>query len=123
MSNREHSHNVTPIKLLKRTLFALIVLMVLTVYVARYTHVPWLPLANVIAMSIAIMKATLVIAIFMAVKYSSNLTKLFAIGGFVWLLLLGGILIDYLGRPWEPVPGWESGVEQELGVAAEHEPE
>ena len=123
MSSREHPHHVTPIKLLMVTLGALLFLMVLTVYVAHFTHVPWLPLANVIAMSIAIMKATLVIAIFMAVKYSSNLTKLFAIGGFVWLLLLGGILIDYLGRPWEPVQGWEPATEPEFGVTAEHEPE
>ena len=24
-----------------------------------------------------------------------------------WLLLIGGILIDYFSRPWEPVTGWE----------------
>ena len=123
MSFKEHSHHVTPIKLLMITLGALLVLMVLTVFMARLVTVTSIPLANVIAMTIAVMKAVLVIAIFMAVKYSSNLTKLFAIGGFVWLLLMGGILIDYLGRPWEPVPGWEPDVELEVAATTEHAPE
>jgi caa(3)-type oxidase subunit IV len=85
----------------------LMALMVLTIVAARVTHfLPTMP-ANVVAMSIAIIKAFLVVAIFMGVKYTTNLAKLFAIGGFVWFLLLFGILIDYYSRPWEPVDGWE----------------
>jgi hypothetical protein len=58
-------------------------------------------------MTIAVVKAYLVISIFMGVKHTTNLAKLFAIGGFVWFLLLFAILIDYASRPWEPVKGWE----------------
>jgi cytochrome c oxidase subunit 4 len=106
-THEEHGHHVIPTAVLARNLAVLMVLMILTVVAARVTHfLPTMP-ANVVAMTIAIIKATLVIAIFMGVKYTTNLAKLFAIGGFVWFLLLFGILIDYWSRPWEPVPGWE----------------
>lgn len=85
----------------------LLILMLATVIAARVLHIiPTMP-ANVLAMTIAIVKAVLVISIFMGVKYTTNLAKLFAIGGFVWFLLMFGILIDYWSRPWEPVKGWE----------------
>ena len=38
--------------------------------------------------TIAIAKAVLIIMFFMHVKYGSNLTKLFAAAGFVWLVIL-----------------------------------
>ena len=88
-------------------LIKLLILMVLTVVAARVAPIPDTMLANFVAMGIAIAKAVLVISILMAVKFSTNLTKLFALGGFVWLVLIGGILIDYFSRPWEPVVGWE----------------
>ena len=106
MAHVEHGHHVTPTKTLTTNLVALLVLMALTVFAARIGHLESLVLANVLAMTIAIVKAVLVIAIFMGVKYTTNLAKLFAIGGFVWFLLIFGILIDYWTRPWEPVPGW-----------------
>lgn len=103
----DHGHHITPTKTLRNNLIALMVLMVLTVVAARVLHVlPTWP-ANVLAMTIALIKAFLVVSIFMGVKYTTNLAKLFAIGGFVWFLLMFGILIDYFSRPWEPVKGWE----------------
>jgi caa(3)-type oxidase subunit IV len=102
----EHGHHVTPTSVLFRNLVILLILMVLTVVAARVTHfLPTMP-ANVVAMSIAIVKAFLVVSIFMGVRYTTNLGKLFAIGGFVWFLLMFGILVDYFSRPWEPVKGW-----------------
>lgn len=54
----------------------------------------------VIAMTIAIIKATLVILFFMHVRGSSQLTKLFLFSGFFWLMILVGLtLTDYLTRP------------------------
>ena len=103
----EHGHHIPSNKELGWNLFWLMVLMIATVMAARVTPLPWTWIANVVAMSIAIIKAYLVVAIFMGVKYTTNLAKLFAIGGFVWFLLLFGILIDYFSRPWEPVKGWE----------------
>ncbi len=89
--------------------------MVLTIAAAELPHrVPSLAfmqensvIMNAIALTIAIVKAVLVIAIFMGVKYSTKLTKLYAVGGFVWLTLMGITLIDYYSRPWEAVVGWE----------------
>lgn len=109
-----HSH-ITPIPLLVRNFMMLLVLMVLTIAVAEVPHrMPSLAnfqeyslFNNCVALTIAIIKATLVIAIFMGVKYATKLTKLFAIGGFVWFLLMFFTLVDYWSRPWEPVKGWE----------------
>ena len=102
----EHGHHVAPTSLLFRNLIVLLILMFLTVAAARMTHfLPTMP-ANVVAMTIALIKAFLVVSIFMGVKYTTNLAKLFAIGGFVWFLLMFGILVDYFSRPWEPVKGW-----------------
>ena len=106
MSNAEHTH-VLPVKHLRANLIKLMILMVLTVVAARLAPIPDTMLANFVAMGIAVAKAVFVISIFMAVKFSTNLTKLFALGGFVWLLLIFGIMIDYFSRPWEMVTGWE----------------
>jgi len=114
-SHSHQGHHITPIWVLARTFLFLVILMVLTIAAAELPHqVESLSglqensiLMNLIALTIAVVKAVLVIAIFMGVKYSSKLTKLYAIGGFVWLGLMGITLIDYYSRPWEAVVGWE----------------
>lgn len=94
------------------TLAALTVLMLLTVG-AYYIDIPGLgPLSGTVmnqtvALVIAIMKASLVVFIFMGVKWGTPLTKLWAGAGFVWLLLLGLIIVDYPMRAFETVEGWE----------------
>lgn len=107
------SAHIIPQKVLLRTFILLVVLMVLTVGAARVQYaVPQLQqmwvLNNIIALTIAIVKAYLVVTIFMGVKFTSRLVQVFAIGGFVWFLLLFLMLMDYWSRPTEPVPGWES---------------
>jgi cytochrome c oxidase subunit 4 len=63
-------------------------------------------LNNVVALAIAVAKATLVILFFMHVAHSTRLTKLVVVGGFFWLLLLFLFtLSDYLNRDWLGVPG------------------
>ena len=55
----------------------------------------------VVALTIAVIKASLVAWIFMGVRYTTNLTKLFVVAGLVWLSIL--ILItfsDYSSRAW-----------------------
>src|SRR3954465_7340648 len=87
----------------KRTYYivfaALMALLVITV-AATYIH--WgSRISIVIAMAIAIVKATLVVLYFMHVKGSSRLTKVFVVAGLAWLSILMGItLADYLTRPW-----------------------
>jgi len=58
-----------------------------------------------VAISIAIVKATLVILFFMHVKYSSRLTKLIIGAGFFFLLVLFALtLTDYVTRGWMTGP-------------------
>jgi cytochrome c oxidase subunit 4 len=64
------------------------------------------PLNNVIALSIAVVKMTLVILFFMHVRYATRLTWLVVVSGFVWLVLLIAVTMsDYISRGWLGVPG------------------
>lgn len=111
-----HGHHITSIWILGRTFLLLALLMGLTIGAAEipksFAGLSWMLenslLMNMIALTIAVIKAVLVISIFMGLKYSSKLTKLYALGGFVWLTLMGITLIDYYSRPWEPVVGWDA---------------
>jgi cytochrome c oxidase subunit IV len=99
-----HEHHITPISVYLKTYVILMVLMVATVLVAP-VHLG--PLNNVVAMAIAVTKAALVVLFFMQVKYGTRLTWLWAALGFIWFLLLFGILSDYVSRGWVPVDGWQ----------------
>jgi len=78
---------------------ALMALLVVTVVAA---FLPWgSRIGIVIAMAVAIVKATLVVLYFMHVKGSSGLTKVFVVAGLAWLAILMGItLVEYHTRPW-----------------------
>jgi cytochrome c oxidase subunit 4 len=53
----------------------------------------------VVALTIAVIKAVLVILFFMHVRYSSRLTKITVAAGFFWLLIMITLsLSDYLSR-------------------------
>ena len=54
----------------------------LTVWVANYDLKQW---NAIVALSIAVIKATLVVLYFMHVRYSSKLTWVFVVAGLVWL--------------------------------------
>ena len=55
----------------------------------------------VVALAIAVIKMMLVVLFFMHVKYSPKLTKLTALAGiFVFLVLVGMTLADYMTRAW-----------------------
>src|SRR5512140_163 len=113
-----HSH-VFPIGMYAKVLVALLALMALTIAASfvDFTHLhpfgatidPLLAslFNNVIAMTIAVMKATLVVMFFMHVRFSTRLVKIYAVSGFAWLSLMFLILFDYGTRAWEPVPTWE----------------
>jgi cytochrome c oxidase subunit 4 len=77
---------------------ALMVLTGATVWVANYDLGTW---NAIVALTIAVMKATLVVLYFMHVRYSSKLTWVFVCAGLVWLIILFSFtLSDYLTRPW-----------------------
>ena len=100
-------HKIVSWRIYVANFSVLTVLMIATVWVAAYDF-GGLNLA--FALGISITKATLIVLIFMNVKYGSRLTWLFAAGGFAWfLILIGFILTDFvfvdLGSPYTtPLP-------------------
>ena len=55
----------------------------------------------VVALTIAVIKATLVVLYFMHVRYSSKLTWVFVGAGFFWLAIMVALtLSDYMTRGW-----------------------
>jgi len=54
---------------------------------------------DVVALGIAVTKATLVLLFFMHVRHSTRMTALTAVAGFFWLAILFGLTIaDYASR-------------------------
>jgi cytochrome c oxidase subunit IV len=81
---------------------ALMVLTAATVWIANF-NLPG-PLNAIVAISIAVTKATLVVLFFLHVRYSSKLTWVFVCAGLVWLIILISFtLSDYLTRGWVPI--------------------
>ena len=80
-------------------------LMVLTAITVGVAFINLGPFNFPVAISIAIVKATLVVLFFMHVKYSSRLTKLIVGTGFFFLMVLFTLtLTDYLSRGWLTAP-------------------
>jgi len=100
-------HHITPVSVYLRTYGALLILMALTVIASGWNLGP---LNNAVAMAIALTKAVLVVLFFMQVKYGTKLTWLWAAIGFIWFLLMFGILSDYISREWIQFPGWQKAV-------------
>ncbi len=92
------SDHVVPTRIYYTIFLALMVCTAVTVGVA---FVDLGPLNTVVAMTIAVVKATLVVLYFMHVKYSSRLTWVVVVAGVFWLgILLALTLSDYLTRAW-----------------------
>ena len=102
-SHTEHSTHIVPVRTYIMVFLALIVGTIVTWQVALID----LGRFNVVvALVIAVSKASLVVLFFMHVKYSPRLTKLVVICGIFWLLLLLTITeADLLTRTWMGVPG------------------
>lgn len=132
------SSHVVPIKTYLNVFWALMGLMLLTVVAA---YMPFGPLHIPIALTIAIVKAVLIMAYFMHLKYSHKLTWLFAGASSLWLvILIAFAMSDFLSRGWisapiAPGPGIEyfggpavpdrempHGELSEGGAAADHDP-
>src|SRR5512138_2552913 len=93
-----HAH-VAPPSMYYKVFGALVVGTILTVLAAK---VDMGPLNNVVMLLIAFTKATLVILFFMHVRWSSRLTWVVAVAGFLWLALLFTVVGDYMSRGWVP---------------------
>jgi cytochrome c oxidase subunit 4 len=98
------THQVVPVKTYAAVFGGLIALTITTVAVSK------LELGEynfICAMTIAVIKASLVVWFFMDVRRSSSMTKLFVGAGFFWLaILLIFVLSDYLSRGWLPRANW-----------------
>jgi cytochrome c oxidase subunit 4 len=97
-----HGH-VVPRKVYFAVFATLMVLTAVTVFVAFRNLGPW---NTVVAMGIAVTKATLVVLYFMHLRYSDRLTRIVIASGFFWFgILVVLALSDYISRPWLGVPG------------------
>ena len=98
------SHPVVPIKVYVGVFAALIALTITTVAVSKIELGEY---NFVVAMTIAVVKALLVILFFMHVKQSSAMTKLFVVAGFFWMAILFAFTLgDYFSRAWVPRVKW-----------------
>ena len=92
-----NEHIVSP-RLYLAVFLALMLGTAATVWAARFDlgH-----LNIVVAMVLAVCKATLVVLYFMHLRYGSKLTWVFAAAGVLWLVLLIGLtMADILTRHW-----------------------
>ncbi len=94
------SAHVAPLKLYYSIFFTLMFLTAVTVWAA---YVDLGNLNIVVALAIAIFKATLVVLFFMHLKYSERLTWVMVAAGVTWLgFMIGLTLSDILTRSWVP---------------------
>lgn len=88
-------HVVSP-RLYLLVFASLMVLTFVTVAASRYDFGPG---NTVVALAIAVLKASLVVLFFMHVRWSSRLVRLMVAAAFVWLaVLIAGALSDYETR-------------------------
>lgn len=98
------THQIVSVKLYAVIFFALLILTVTTVAISK---VDLGEFNLVVAMTIAVAKALLVVMFFMDVRRASSLTKLFVGAGLFWMAILLAFLVsDYLSRGWLPGPRW-----------------
>ena len=103
MAEHQQQHSLLPYALV---LGALLVLTALTVGVAYvdFGH-PW---SDLVALLIALSKATLVVLFFMHVKGSTSVIKITAAGSALWLVILFAFLMADVLTRHTLVPGWGS---------------
>jgi cytochrome c oxidase subunit 4 len=108
---QEHTFHVHKVSMYMNTLLALVVLMIAAVVLA-HVHFPDLGfikgtlINNIVAMTIATIKALLVMNFFMGVKFATKLTRLWVVAGFFGFALMFLVYGDYTTRQYEPTPRW-----------------
>jgi cytochrome c oxidase subunit 4 len=103
--------HVVPKKLYVLVFAALIVFTGLTTGVAFINLGQW---NTVVALAIAVSKASLVVLFFMHLRWSSGLMRMVLLSAFVWFAILVALtLSDEFTRQWTPVPSsWEAQIQQ-----------
>src|SRR6185503_11743775 len=92
------AHHISSLAMYFGVFFALMIMTIITVAASRVDLGAW----NVpVAITIAVIKMTLVILFFMHVIHSSRLTWIIVIASFLWLGVLFVLTFsDYLTRTW-----------------------
>ncbi len=98
------AEHIVPPKTYLLVFVALLALTGLTVGISRIEmSEDW---HTIIGLSIATVKASLVILFFMHVLYSGKLTWVVALSGLLWLaILIAYTVTDYMTRTWNPTVG------------------
>ncbi len=98
-----HAVHIVPVPVYVGVFLALVIGTVTTWQIALIDLGRW---NAVVALTIAVCKASLVALFFMHVKYSPKLTKLVVIAGVFWLIILLTMTeTDLLTRTWMGTPG------------------
>jgi cytochrome c oxidase subunit 4 len=93
------SEHIVPVRVYLAIFFALLVGTALTVFAAFYDF-PW-QLNTIIALTIASVKATLVVLYFMHVRYSPRLIWVIVASALFWLGIMFALTFsDYFTRGW-----------------------
>ncbi len=100
MSGNEHHPHVVPLRHYIGVFLALMVLTAATVVTAKMDLGP---LNTVVALTIAVIKALLVVLIFMHVKYSNKLIQTMVGASVIWLMIMFAFTgADFFTRTWLP---------------------
>ena len=91
-------HHVVPVRVYLAVFLALCALTVVTVVVTGYDFGPF---NLIVALGVAITKATLVVLYFMHARYSPRLTGVVIASSVAFFVILVFLtLTDYVSRPW-----------------------
>lgn len=98
------THPIVSVKTYALVFAALIALTITTVAVSKVELGEY---NFVCAMTIAVIKASLVVWFFMHVRNSTSMTRLFVVAGLFWMsILIVFTVSDYISRGWLPRPNW-----------------
>ncbi|HWR36126.1 MAG TPA: cytochrome C oxidase subunit IV family protein [Clostridia bacterium] len=90
-----------PVATVKTFMGVFVTLLILTGITVAVSLINLGPFSAVIALTIATIKALLVVLFFMEVRYSPKITMAVIIAGIFWLgILLALSMTDYLSRAW-----------------------
>jgi cytochrome c oxidase subunit 4 len=97
------AHPITPVRVYVAVFVALLIGTLLTTVAAS---IDMGAMNTPVALAIAVAKASIVVIYFMGLRYNTPLTKVVAVAGLFWLLIMFGLsMSDYLTRGWIGVPG------------------
>lgn len=86
--------------------FTLLTLLGLTLLTSLLALLDLGQFSFVAGVAIAVIKASLIAAIFMHALYDAKLIRVILAGGVIWFLIMISIILgDYLTRGWLPFPG------------------